>query len=160
MRRELVLGMAVVLQGCALVLPQRHYLQVADAVSSPTLTEGIQVTPRKFTVYEQRQACLNFVPVARLRVAPGLLELRPDGRYLLNTLAVVAINESDQAVPSIPLMLEAEEVVPPVVEVRSDNPDIDAGWLHAVRLGRFRLRIRTMCDMSPVEVVLRGRVIP
>jgi len=88
------------------------------------------------------------------------LELRLDGRYLFNTLAVVAIDESDQAVPGIPIMLEAEEIVPPVVEVRSDDPDIDAGSLHAVRAGRFRLRIRTMCEMSHVDTVIRGRVTP
>jgi hypothetical protein len=158
--RILVLGMTVALQGCALVLPQRHYVQVADAVSSPTLTEGIQITPRKFTVYELRQACLDSQPVVRFNVVPAQLELRADGRYLLNTLAVVAVNASDEAVPRIPIMLEAEEVVPPVVEVRSDDADIDQGWLRATRVGRFRLRIRTLCNSSQVDMVIRGQVIP
>jgi hypothetical protein len=158
--RILVLGMTVVLQGCALVLPQRHYVQVADAVSSPTLTEGIQVTPRMFTLNELQHACVDSQPVARLQVVPVELELRPNGRYQFNTLAVVAINESNQAVPGIPLMLEVEEAVPPVVEVRSDDPDIDAGLLRATRVGRFRLRIRTLCNLSRVETVIRARVIP
>lgn len=160
MPRILVLSMTVVLQGCALVLPQRHYVQVADAVSSRTLTEGIQVTPRRFTIYELQHACVDSQPVARLKVAPVRLELRPNGLYQFNTLAVVAINDGDQAVPGIPLMLEVEEVVPPVVEVRSDDTDIDAGLLRATRIGRFRLRIRTMCNLSRVETVIRGQVIP
>ncbi len=160
MLRILVLSTTIVLQGCALVLPQRHYVQLADAVSSPSLTEGIRVTPRRFTGYELRQACLDSQPVVRLKVAPTQLELRPDGRYLLNTLAIVAINKSEQVVPSIPLMLEVEEVVPPVVSVRSDDPDIDSGLLRASRVGRFRMRIRTMCDLSPVDTVIPGEVIP
>jgi len=158
--RILVLGMAVALQGCALVLPQRHYVQVADAVSSPTLTEGIQITPRSFTVYELQQACLDSQPFVRFKVVPAELELHSDGLYLLNTLAVVAVNASDQAVPRIPIMLEAEEVVPPVVDVRSDDANIDQGWLRTARVGRFRLRIRTLCNSSRVETVIRGRVIP
>ena len=160
MPRILVLGLTVALQGCALVPPQRHFVQVADAVSSPTLTEGIQVTPRKFSVYELRQACLDAQPVVRFEVVPARLELRPDGRYLLNTLAVVAVNASNHAVPGIPIMLEAEEVVPPVVEVRSDDADIAQGWLRAARVGRFRLRIRTLCNTSHLDTVIRGRVIP
>ena len=137
-----------------------YYVQVAEGLSSPTLTEGIRVAPRLFSASQLVEACKDPRIVERLDVAPNPLEMREDGRYALNTLSVVAINGADVAMANVPIVLEAEEVSPPVVQLRSDDPDINAGRLHALRTGLFQMRIRTMCGTPHVEKIILGRVSP
>lgn len=137
-----------------------YFVVVAEGLTSATLTEGIRVAPRAFTASQLVEACRDPRVVDRLEVAPNPLEMREDGRYALNTLSVVAINGADVAMANVPIVLEAEEVNPPVVQLRSDDPDINVGRLHAVRAGLFQMRIRTMCGAPHAEKIIVGRVSP
>ncbi len=137
-----------------------YFVSVAEGLTSATLTEGIRVAPRMFAASQLVEACNTPRGVERLEVAPSRLEMTPDGRYALNTLSVVAVNAAAAAIPDVPIALEAEEITPPVIGLRSDDPDLNAGRLHAVRAGRFRMRIRTLCGGPQVEAIIRGRVSP
>lgn len=145
--------------GCAST-PPRYYVQVAEGLTSPSVTEGIRVAPRRFTASQLVEACQDPLVVARLVVAPNPLELREGGRYELNTLSVVAINDADVAMSPMPIVLEVEESNPPVAQLRSDDPDLNAGRLHVLRAGEFRMRVRTMCGTPHAEVMVLGRVTP
>ena len=137
-----------------------YFVVVAEGLTSATLTESIRVAPRGFTSSQLVEACRDPRVVARLEVAPDPLEMREDGRYALNSLSVVAVNYADVAMEGVPIVLEAEEVSPPVVQLRSDNVDLNAGRLHAVRTGYFQMRIRTMCGAPHAERIILGRVTP
>ena len=134
------------------------YIRVAEALSSPSLTEGLTVVPRMFTAPQLVTVCRDAAPVARLRVSPATVQLTRGVRYALGSLSVVAVDAADVAVPGTPLTLEAEETEPPVLVLRSDDPDLDAGRLHALAPGRFRMRVRTICGFRPVEAVIDGIV--
>ncbi len=154
-----VIFVSFVVSGCAST-PDRYYVQVAEGLTSPSLTEGIRVAPRRFAASQLVEACKDPLVVARLEVAPNPLELREDGRYELSSLSVVAVNAADVAMSPMPIVLEVEERSPPVVQLRSDDPDLNAGRLHVVRAGEFRMRVRTMCGTPHVEVMIRGLVTP
>ena len=137
-----------------------YFVSIAEGLTSATLTEGIRVAPRQFTASQLVEACKDPRVVDRLEVAPEMLEMREDGRYSLNTLSVVAVNGADVAMAGVPVVVEVEEVNPTVVALRSDDPDLNAGRLHAVRAGYFRMRVRTMCGTPHAERIIQGRVSP
>ena len=136
----------------------RHYVPIAEGLTAATLSEGARVAPRMFTAPELVQACAAARPVARLRVAPDVLDLRVDERFPLARLSVVAINGADVVVPAVPVVFETEEVLPAVLQLRSDDPDLNEGRIHSVAAGRFRIRVRTICGTAAAEVAIRGRV--
>jgi hypothetical protein len=135
-----------------------YFVTIAEGLTSATLTEGIRVAPRGFTASQLVEACKDPRVVDRLEVAPNPLEMREDGRYALNSLSVVAVNAADLAMAGVPIVLEAEEVSPPVVQLRSDDADVMAGRLHAVGIGSFQMRVRTMCGTPHAEKIIQGRV--
>jgi hypothetical protein len=151
-----VVGLAAVAAGCA---PPRHFVRIAEGLSSPTVTEGIRVAPRMFSAPQLVEACQRAAPVARLRVDPVRLSLSPGNVYQLGSLTVVAVNRADVAVPGVPIVLEAEDATPPVLRLQSDDPDLDQGRVRVIGPGEFRMRIRTTCG-TQVETIIRGRSAP
>lgn len=140
--------------------PDLFFVSVAEGLTSATFTEGIRVAPRGFTSSQLVEACRDPRVVDRLEVAPDQLEMRADGRYELNSISVVAVNGADVAMAGVPIVIEAEEVSPAVVVLRSDDPDLNVGRLRAVRAGYFRMRFRTMCGAPHAERIILGRVSP
>ena len=138
----------------------RHYVQIAEGLSSPSLTEGIRVAPRMFSAPQLVEACRTAVPVSRLKVAPPTLELVQGNLYQLSSITVVAVNAADIAVPGIPIVLEAEDTNPPVLRLRSDDLDLDAGRIRVIGPGRFRMRIRTTCGLPQTETIVEAHVAP
>lgn len=155
---------AVLAAGCASRgVPSRstdYFVTIAEGLTSATLTEGIRVAPRMFSAPQLTEACRDPRVVERLEVAPERLEMAQDGRYSLNSISVVAVNGADLAMAGIPIVLEAEEITPPVILLRSDDPDLNQGRLHAVRVGRFRMRVRTICAGPQVQRIIAALVTP
>lgn len=157
-RVVLVVLLAVALgPGCA---SRRTYVRIAEGLTSPSLTEGITVAPRMFAAPQLVQACQNPRRVARLETPIELLELQLGERFALSSLNVVAVNFADVAETAIPIVIEAQDGSPPVLQLRSDDPDLDAGRLSSLNAGTFRLRIRTLCGGPGAETTIRGRVGP
>ena len=142
------------LSGCA----ARHFVQIAEGLTSPTIAEGIRVAPRMFSAPALAAVCQKAVVVKRLEVAPDSLELSRGTPYPLNALAVVAVDGSDVAVPGLPIVLEVDEREPPVLALRSDTSDLNEGRVVPVGAGSFRMRIRTICGNPYAETVIRGVV--
>lgn len=145
--------------GCA-AKRERYFVQIAEGLTSPTMTEGIRVAPRMFSAPSLVDACRSATVVERLEVAPQTLELSRGTRYSLNSLTVVAVNAGDIAVPGLPIVLEVEDADPPVLQIRSDDPDLNEGRVLAMGTGEFRMRVRTMCGTQYAETVIKGLVVP
>jgi hypothetical protein len=163
-RVVLVLGVAwgaaahVLLAGCGLK-SDRHFVRIAEGLTSPTLAEGIRVAPRMFSAPMLVDVCKSSTAVDRLKASPGTLELSRGSRYSLSSLTVVAVNGADIAVPGLPIVLEVEDREPPVLQLRSDDPDLNQGRVLAIGTGSFRMRVRTMCGDPFTETVIEGRVV-
>jgi hypothetical protein len=104
-------------------------------------------------------ACKSATAVNRLKASPETLEISRGNRYSLSSLTVIAVNGADIAVPGLPIVLEVEDRVPPVLQLRSDDPDLNEGRVLAVGTGSFRMRVRTMCGEPFAETVIEGRVL-
>jgi hypothetical protein len=150
-----LIALAGFLAACA---TPRHYVQIAEGLSSPTIAEGIQVAPRKFLASQLVEACRGALPVAKLKVEPARLELTAGAVYSLSSLTVVAVDRADVAVAGVPIVLEAEERSPPILQLRSDDPDLDQGRIRVINGGSFRMRIRTTCALPPAEAIVEARV--
>jgi hypothetical protein len=160
----IVLVAVIALAGCASRAPrqpqQRYYVPIAEGLSSPTLAEGIRVAPRRLAAPDLMRACRDPRSVARLEAAMRSLDLQVGERFPLSGLRVVAVNFADVAMTAVPIVIEADDFSPPVLQLRSDNPDLNQGQLYSLNSGTFRLRIRTLCGTPGAEMTIRGRVEP
>ena len=139
--------------------PQPFFVTIAEGLTSPSLTEAMRVAPRMFSAPQLSTACQTQLRIARLETAARSVDLRVGDRLALDTLRIVAINDASVAVPDVPVAIEVEETSPPVVSLRSDDPDLNAGRLLTVGPGSFRMRVRTICVNSPAEIRITGRVV-
>jgi hypothetical protein len=140
--------------------PQPYYVRIADGLTAPSLTEAMPIAPRTFSAYQLQAACQTPRRIDRLEAPTREVELRVGERLTLSTLNIVAVNDANIAVAGVPVSFEVEERNPSAVQLRSDDPDLGAGRLLSIASGRFRLRVRTICVNSPVEIVIAGNVLP
>jgi hypothetical protein len=137
------------------------YVRVAEGLTSPTLSEGIAVAPRMMSAPDLTRACQDPRFTQRLESPTKSLQLRVGERLALNTLAIVAVNDANEAmVPPIPIAIEALDTSPPVLQLRSDDPDLNAARIYPLNLGTFRLRISSMCGIRPAQLFIEGLVTP
>jgi len=140
--------------------PQPYFVRIADGLTAPSLAEAMRVAPRMFSAYQLDAACQTPRRIDRLEAPTREVELRVGERLTLSTLNIVAVNDANVAVVGVPVAFEVEERNPSAVQLRSDDPDLDAGRLLSIASGRFRMRVRTICVNSPVEIVISGNVLP
>jgi hypothetical protein len=137
------------------------YVRVAEGLTSPTSAEGIAVAPRMLSAPELVRACQDPRITQRLESPTRSLQLRLGERLPLNTLAIVAVNDANEAmVPPIPIAIEALDTSPPVLQLRSDDPDLNAARIYPLNLGTFRLRISSLCGIRPAQLIIDGLVTP
>jgi hypothetical protein len=152
--------LVLVCMAMAAACAKTSYVRVAEGLTSPSLTEAMQVAPRMFGASDLTKACQSPRRIARLEAPARDLDLRVGDRLALNTLRVVAIGEAGAALTDVPVVIEVEELNPPLVQLRSDDPDLNAGRLLSVGSGTFRMRVRTLCTSTPAELNMIARVVP
>lgn len=140
--------------------PLPFFVHVAEGLTAPSLTEPMRVAPRMFSALQLTAACRTPRRVDRLEAPTRTVELRVGDALTLSTLNIVAIGDANNAVADVPVAFDAEERTPPIVSLRSDDPDLDAGRLRTLAEGRFRLRVRTICVNDAAEIMINGRVLP
>ena len=137
----------------------RAFVQIAEGLTAPTLSETMRVAPRMFAASQLVAACRNPQRIRRLITAVRTLELQVGASFPLENLSVVAINDADVGVGGVPVSIEAEDQSPPVLQLRSDDPDLNGGRIIPQGGGRFRLRIRTLCAAPrAAELTITGTV--
>ena len=163
----LVFATITLLAGCGSRTPQEqrapqkpYFVPIAEGLTSSTLAENIRVAPRMFSAPDLVRACRDPRTVARLETVTGTLGLQVGERFALSSLRIVAVNAADEAMPAVPIAIEAEDASPPVLQLRSDDPELQKGQLYPLNAGRFRLRIRTLCGTPGAETTIVGRADP
>jgi hypothetical protein len=164
--QAIALTAAIALVGCgsrtqgSRVPDDPYYVPIAEGLTSPTLAETIRVAPRMLSAPDLMQACRTPRTVARLETATRSLDLQVGERFSLGSLSIVAVNAGDEAMLAVPIVIEAEDASPPILQLRSDNPDLQNGQLYPLNAGRFRLRIRTLCGTPGAEMTIVGLAQP
>lgn len=160
----LVLLSATLLTGCGpkVLRPTglRAYVRIAEALTSPTAAEPLRVFPRGFAPSQLVEACREPRSVARLETVVRTLDLQVGERFALSGLTVVAVNFANVAMEDVPIVIEVQDFVPPVFQLRSDDPELNQGRLYSLNSGFVRLRISTLCSGPGVEATIPVRVLP
>lgn len=156
------LAVAAALAACCAVARQqyltRHYVRVADALTSPTLAENLRVVPGAFVAISLNDACRNAILVDRLVAVPLQLDLLTGTTVSLSSFSVVALDGGGVVVRDQPIAIEVLDAAPPVLQLRSDDPDLAKGRLRAIGSGSFKIRFRTICGTPYREVEIAGQV--
>jgi hypothetical protein len=152
---------AVLAAGCAAARQQyltRHYVRVADALTSSTLGENLRVVPGALAAIRFNDVCRTAVPIARLVVVPRALDLVRGTTVSLSSFSVVALDGGGVVVRDQPIAIEVLDAAPPVLQLRSDDPDVAEGRLRAISSGGFKVRFRSICGMPYRQVEIAGQV--
>ena len=137
-----------------------YYVRVAEALTSATMGEPMRVAPRMFSAYQTQEACRLPHRVERLEAPTRTIALQLGDRLTLSTLRIVAVSDGNLAVPNVPIIIEAEELSPSVVELRTGDSDLAGGHIRTVGSGTFHLRIRTLCSSTNAGITITGVVTP
>jgi hypothetical protein len=139
----------------------RTFVVIAEGLTAPTLSEGIRVVPKMFAPSQLVAACREPQHIRRLITSSSRLELQIGERLPLESLNIVAVNHANVAVGGVPISIEAEDRVPAVLQLRSDDPDLNNSRIFPLERGRFRLRVRTLCAAPPAaELIINGVAVP
>ena len=134
------------------------FSSLAEALTSPSQTRGIEVRYRMFSVPDFPRICANASRVARLDTPIPSIVLRANEWFPLDRLVIRALDKSGRTVSSVPIAIESEEKAPPLLELRSDM--IVEARVLPIRAGNFRFRARTVCPGAPVQIFIRATVRP
>lgn len=140
--------------------PRSYFVRIAEGLTAATTTEPMRVAPRMFSAYQLESACQFPARIARLEAVTRNVAFDIGDALLLSNLRVVAVNDSNVAVPNVAVVIEAEDLNPPVLELRSDSPDLNDARLRTVRSGTFHIRVRTLCSATNAELTITGQVRP
>jgi hypothetical protein len=155
--------LTAVTAGCASVRfgsGPRTYIRVAEALGAANLNEGLRIAVPRLQPEVIRQGCRTLPYIVRLQ-APSLnMQMQIGEPLVLSGLSVVALDNANVIVAGVPLAIEAEDQSPPVLQLRSDDPDLGRGTLRTVNTGEFRLRIYTLCGNPGAEAVMSVTVVP
>jgi hypothetical protein len=123
---------------------------VAEAYTSPDAGTGVNAALRLFPVPDN--VCATAPRPAALHAPADSIELQVGQPFPLNRIVIVARDEAGAVVARVPIAIEVERSEPPLVNTQSDA--MPENHLHPVRHGAFRLRARTICLDTPVQVLI------
>lgn len=149
--------------GCALRSSRssRAYIRVAEALTAATMNEAIRIAVPRLDPAVIDQGCrLAARRIVRL-AAPSLnMQMLIGEQFMLSGLAIVAVDDTDLVVSGVPLAIEALDQSPPVLQLRTGDPDLGRGWLRPVNTGEFLLRTYTLCGVPGAEAIFNVKVVP
>jgi hypothetical protein len=137
------------------------YVRVAEALSAATVNEAIRVAVPQLDPAVISQGCrLAARRIARLATPSLNLQMQIGEPFLLSGLSIVAIDDADLVVPGVPLAIEAQDQSPPVLQLRTGDPDLGRGALRTVNTGEFLVRSYTLCGVPGAEAIFNVKVVP
>ena len=162
MKRVRLVGvLAIVLAaGGAVRRPERAYLRVAEGLTSTHLDEAIHLALPRLGADLLRQGCPAPRRIVRLATPSTAIQMQIGDAFALRGLSVIAVDDANVTVPGVPLAIEAQDQYPPVLQLRTDDPDLGRGTLRPLSTGDFTLRIYTLCGAPGAETILDVKVVP
>lgn len=108
-----------------------------------------------FSVPDMPVRCAQAEKVTRLRATTRTVQLRVGRLFPLSTLKVVALESSGSVVPQVPVAVEVEDVSPSILDFPSDH--LQFGPV-PIRPGNFKFRVRTICEGTGAEIMVKAHV--
>jgi hypothetical protein len=141
--------------------PPPTYIRVAEALTAATMNEAIRIAVPRLDAAVISQGCrLSTRRIVRLD-APSLnMQMQIGEQFSLGGLSIVAVDDADLVVPGLPIAIEAQDQSPPVLMLRTGDPDVGRGTLRPVNTGEFLVRTYTLCGVPGAQVIFNVKVVP
>jgi len=123
---------------------------VAEAWTAANERATIDAGYRLFSAPDMAEMCARAPSPARL-VEKDRVTLYVGEWFGFSSLRIVAVDAAGRPLPPVPVMLEVEEVDPPLFRLSNDM--IGYGGVTPARTGRFRFHARTICPETSADVV-------
>jgi hypothetical protein len=135
-----------------------RFVTIAEGITSPDEKHGIRAAYRMWSAPQMGAVCAKTSAPSTL--APGRPEVRLKAGqpFALTRLVVVARDRAGQVLQHVPIMVEAADQQPPLLDLRTEA--VAGGSITASKPGRFRFRVRTLCGNDPLSVVIPAVVTP
>src|SRR5688572_29170597 len=148
--------------GCAArASREAAYIRVAEALTAGTMNEAIRIAVPRLDPAVIGEACrLVGRRIARLATPSLEMEMLIGEQFRLSGLSIVAVDDADLVVPGVPLAIEALDQSPPVLQLRTNDPDIGRGTLRPLNTGEFLVRTSTLCGAPGAETIFNVKVVP
>lgn len=144
---------------CSVTAAEPLFVRLAEGYTSKDARAGIVVAPRMFSAPTFAELCSRHQLPSRLLVmTPEPLRLSRGQWFPYDRLVVLAVDSSGRILPPVPIVVEAEETTPELLDLRSDmTADLD-GKVLPVREGSFQFRLRTICDNHGAAATIDAEV--
>jgi hypothetical protein len=130
---------------------------LAEALTSSTTDDAIQSGHRMFSLPDFAEVCTQAHAADVVKLRPVQSEIRvPAGEpFNPNVLRVLALDASGSTIPRVPIAVETELASPALA---TSAPRVADGTVTPQRPGRFKLRIRTVCEAPVAEAFITAQV--
>jgi hypothetical protein len=126
------------------------FVHVAEGYASFQQGRGVRVAPRMFSAPDN--VCASAPSPSSLYSPADQAELHVGQPFPIGRLVIEARDETGRLLPGVPIAIEVEAVEPPVLNTQSNA--MPENHLHPVRPGTFRVRVRTICSETPIQVLI------
>jgi hypothetical protein len=123
---------------------------VAEGYASRQEGLGVRVAPRMFSASDN--VCASVPHTTSLHSPSDRVELRAGQPFSIDRLVIEARDESGRLLQGVPIAIEVEIVEPSVLNTQPNA--MPENHLHPLRPGTFRVRARTICSETPIQVLI------
>jgi hypothetical protein len=131
---------------------------IAEGVTSPNRTSGIDVAYRMFSLPTFNRTCKESQQPSRLASPNKSVALNLGEWFPLHRLIIVGVDRTGHVLRPLPIMLEVEVTNPPLLNLQSEM--ISDARLLPIRTGRFRFCARTICKGTSADVFIQAVIRP
>ncbi len=123
---------------------------LGEGYSAPSLSEGIDVGPRAFTIYTLKEACEGPHPT-RLVAREDHIQLRSGQVFHMRDVSIVAVDSEGKVMKPVPITVDSD-ATSEMIDTWNFGAPTDE--IRALRPGKFRMRFRALCSHPAPEVTI------
>jgi hypothetical protein len=138
------------------VLP--GFVTVVEGFTSANRTTGIVAAYRMFSLPALAKTCEEAARPFKLVAPNAAVPLHLGERFPLSRLVVVGVDRTGHVLRPVPIMIEVDSTNPLLLNLRTDM--ISDGHIWPIATGKFRFRVRTICEGTSADVFIQAVVRP
>jgi len=155
--KTMALVLASVLTASGSTAEEPQFERLAEGYTSATRTSGIEAGYRMFTVPWLSENCPGFPRATKLLLSGEPPQLTVGKWFPYDRLFIVALDSSDNVLPSIPILIAVEHVDPPILNLQDYM--LAEPRVLPLRKGQFRFQVSAVCQEEPVTLVFQAGVV-
>ena len=141
------------------IAAENLFARLAEGFTSRDMQTGITAAQRMFSVPDYPEMCApHKAPVQLVVVNPQPVQLVRGQWFRYDQLIIVAVDYTGTILSPVPIIIDVEEIIPEVLNLRSDMAADPEGRVFPMKAGEFLFRVRTECEGHDASVIINARV--